>query len=105
MSYGTNLIRNKIHILRFPIKIEVKFSDPSIPDLQEETGWWDKNRIVIYSKLAPIKKFGVFVHEFVEWLLEGNLKLPHNIAHNLANIIERIFTLNQPEEQLWEKWR
>lgn len=66
--------------------------------LSEELGWWerDKKKIWIWSEgLSGVERFGIFVHELVEWLLEGKLKISHSLAHRVANVVEWVVTFGR----------
>lgn len=65
--------------------------------LSEELGWWDKNNVIwIWVKdLKWYEKLGIGVHEFVELVLEGKLGLKHELAHKIANMVEKVFTFGK----------
>lgn len=65
--------------------------------LKVETGWWtEEGFIYVYTKnFNSIIKFGVFVHELIEFILEGKLRFKHKSAHRLANIVEILFTFGR----------
>ncbi|MEO0233445.1 MAG: hypothetical protein ABIN15_05270 [candidate division WOR-3 bacterium] len=71
-------------------------------NLKDELGFWEENKIYIYKEgLNTLQKFGIFIHEFVEFILEKKFHLPHNLAHFIANIFEFILTFGKAAEQVW----
>ena len=68
--------------------------------LSEELGWWEdaEDRIWIWAGRGAegfIQRWGVGVHEFVEMVLVKRLKINRDVAHRVANIVEKILTLGR----------
>lgn len=71
--------------------------------LSQELGWWDENgNIYVWNKLPRLQKFGVLMHEIIEYLLV-RLKIPKRISHHIANTMEKILTLGNPAKVKEEK--
>lgn len=74
-------------------------------NLKDETGWWENNKIYIYTQgLKSLQKFGILTHELVEMLLVKKLYFRENLAHFIANIFEFIITLGKPVNQVWKRY-
>lgn len=64
--------------------------------LSEELGWWDREgRVWVWGNLKWYEKWGVGVHEVVEFVLEDKLGFSHEKAHKIANRVEQILTLGK----------
>ena len=69
----------------------------TIFDLVDETGGWAYNTIYVYMPAMKnvVEVFGIIVHEFVEMILEANLRMDGHFAHQVANVAEFVLTMGQ----------
>lgn len=79
-----------------PLKIVDLYGDEI--DLIDEGGAWDGKAVYIYAPAAKtgLQKFGIFVHEWLEQLLEVRFKMSHNKTHKIASVVEKVITFGNP---------
>lgn len=66
--------------------------------ISEEWGWWDEVAIYVWDGLESwLVKFGVIVHEMVERFLVLRLKMNSELAHRIANVVEKILTFGRAQ--------
>lgn len=64
--------------------------------IAEEWGWWDDKAVYVWDGLESwLEKFGIVVHEIIERFLVLRLGLSVRLAHNVANVIEKVVTLGK----------
>jgi len=60
--------------------------------LKTENGWWFENGlIVVLDNNSKVENSKVIVHEFVEYLLENEFGVCHEIACEIAKVFEKEF--------------
>jgi hypothetical protein len=66
--------------------------------LSDETGWWTEDgEIYVYMPEYKTRRerLGVALHEWLERLLVGKLKMSRSWAHRIANIVEKVVSLGK----------
>lgn len=84
--------------IKFPLRIVVMDEDLEFDGvlLSDEKGYWTRDTIFVWKLgYGSLEKFGIFVHEFVEWLLEGVIGIPHSFSHFVSCVVEKVVTFGR----------